>query len=130
MTIKHGWNFTLRHLIERYKEALQYLYQPQEEYLERCKPITHHTDYPFSLRRMDEEESETKLKEKIPLSNLKYFNKVSYGDIDRCGVSNDPESHYNLYKRNAKSNMRWADPKGSAIVLIIELIQLDLLCLE
>ncbi len=71
--INQGWGYTLRHLIERYKEALQYQYQPQEEYLERYKPITHHTDYPSSLRRMDEEESGTKLKEKIPLSNLKYF---------------------------------------------------------
>jgi hypothetical protein len=64
LDFKHGWNFTLRHLIERYKEALQYLYQPQEEYLERYKPITHHTDYPSSLRGMDEEESGTKLERK------------------------------------------------------------------
>ena len=53
---KQGWNYTLRHLIERYKEALQY--QPQEEYLEKNKPITYHTIYPSSSRRMVEEELE------------------------------------------------------------------------
>ena len=53
---KQGWNYTLRHLIERYKEALQY--QPQEEYLEKNKPITYHTVYPSSSRRMVEEELE------------------------------------------------------------------------
>ncbi len=54
--INQGWDYTLRHLIERYKEALQY--QPQEEYLEKNKPITYHTIYPSSSRRMDEEELE------------------------------------------------------------------------
>ena len=53
---KQGWNYTLRHLIERYKEALQH--QPQEEYLEKNKPITYHTIYPSSSRRMVEEELE------------------------------------------------------------------------
>ena len=53
---KQGWNYTLRHLIERYKEALQY--QPQEEYLEKNKPITYHTVYPSSSRRMVEKELE------------------------------------------------------------------------
>ena len=53
---KQGWNYTLRHLIEQYKEALQY--QPQEEYLEKNKPITYHTIYPSSSRRMVEEELE------------------------------------------------------------------------
>ena len=53
---KQGWNYTLRHLIERYKEALHY--QPQEEYLEKNKPITYHTVYPSSSRRMVEEELE------------------------------------------------------------------------
>src|SRR6476646_913387 len=53
---KQGWNYTLRHLIKRYKEALQY--QPQEEYLEKNKPITYHTVYPSSSRRMVEKELE------------------------------------------------------------------------
>jgi hypothetical protein len=53
---KQGWNYTLRHLIERYKEVSQY--QPQEEYLEKNKPITYHTVYPSSSRRMVEEELE------------------------------------------------------------------------
>lgn len=53
---KQGWNYTLRHLIERYKEALQH--QPQEEYLEKNKPITYHTVYASSSRRMVEEELE------------------------------------------------------------------------
>jgi hypothetical protein len=51
---KQGWNYTLRHLIERYKEALQY--HPQEAYLEKNKPITYHTIYPSSSKRMVEEE--------------------------------------------------------------------------
>jgi len=54
--LNQGWNYTLRSLIERYKEALQY--QPREEYMEKNKPITHHTIYPSSSRRMDEEELE------------------------------------------------------------------------
>lgn len=53
---KHGWSYTLRHLIERYKEALQY--RPREEYLEKNKPITHHTVYQSPSRRMVEEELE------------------------------------------------------------------------
>ncbi|HEY7079910.1 MAG TPA: hypothetical protein VH500_09420 [Nitrososphaeraceae archaeon] len=53
---KQGWSYTLRHLIERYKEALQY--QPQEEYLEKNKPITYHTVYPSSSKGMVEEELE------------------------------------------------------------------------
>jgi hypothetical protein len=54
--INQGWGYTLRQLIERYKDALQY--QPQEEYLEKNKPITYHTIYPSSSKRMDEEELE------------------------------------------------------------------------
>lgn len=53
---KQGWDYTLRHLIERYKEVLQY--QPQEEYLEKNRPITYHAAYPSSSRRMVEEELE------------------------------------------------------------------------
>jgi hypothetical protein len=45
---KQGWNYTLRHLIKGYKEALHY--QPQEEYLEKNKPITYHTVYQSSSR--------------------------------------------------------------------------------
>ena len=54
--LKQGWNYTLRHLIKRYKEALHY--HPQEEYLEKNKPITYHTVYQSSSRRMVEEEFE------------------------------------------------------------------------
>lgn len=53
---KQGWRYTLRHLIERYKEALQY--RPREEYLEKNKPITYHTVYQSSSTRMVEEEFE------------------------------------------------------------------------
>ena len=53
---KQGWSYTLRHLIERYKEALQY--RPREEYLEKNKPIAHHNAYPSSSRRIVEEELE------------------------------------------------------------------------
>ena len=54
--LSKGWNYTLRQLIKRYKEALHY--QPQEEYLEKNKPITYHTVYQSSSRRMVEEEFE------------------------------------------------------------------------
>jgi hypothetical protein len=54
--LKQGWNYTLRHLIKRYKEVLHY--QPQEVYLEKNKPITYHTVYQSSSRRMVEEEFE------------------------------------------------------------------------
>jgi hypothetical protein len=40
---KKGWNFTLGHFIELYKEALQQ--RPQEEYLEKIEPIQYHTVY-------------------------------------------------------------------------------------
>jgi hypothetical protein len=41
--LKEGWEFTLRHFIEQYKEALRQ--EPKEEYLRRNKPITS-TVYP------------------------------------------------------------------------------------
>ena len=44
-----------------------------------------------------------RLKEKIPLSSLKY---IPNGDIDRCSAHYDPERYYNLYKWNGKSKMR------------------------
>lgn len=40
---KNGWDYTLGHFIELYKEALQQ--HPQEEYLEKIEPIQHHTVY-------------------------------------------------------------------------------------
>jgi hypothetical protein len=80
---KQGWSYTLRHLIERYKEALQY--QPREEYLEKNKPITHHTVYQSPSRRMVEEELEEsksiQRSRDYPIRVIQYL-KCHYCNID------------------------------------------------
>ncbi len=40
--LKEGWEFTLRHFIEQYKEALQQ--EPKEEYLRKNKPIASYSN--------------------------------------------------------------------------------------
>ena len=37
-----GWEYTLRHFIEEYKEAVQQ--HPKEEYLKRCRHVRSHID--------------------------------------------------------------------------------------
>jgi hypothetical protein len=41
---KEGWEYTLRHFVEQYREALQQ--HPKEEYQTRSKSITYDTIYP------------------------------------------------------------------------------------
>jgi hypothetical protein len=51
--LRDGWEYTLRHFIDQYKEAIQQ--HPKEEYLGKNKPISSKVYPSFSKRRIEEE---------------------------------------------------------------------------
>ena len=61
---KEGWEYTLRHFIEQYKEAVQQ--QPKEEYLSKNIPIPSNV-YPSSSKRRFEEEANTDQRKHYPI---------------------------------------------------------------
>jgi hypothetical protein len=75
---KEGWEYTLRHFIEEYKEAMQQ--QPKEEYLSKNKPIPSSV-YPSSSKRRFEEEANTDQRKHYPIKLISYL-KCHYCNLD------------------------------------------------
>ena len=73
-----GWEYTLRHFIERYKEAIQQ--QPKEEYLRKNKPITSAL-YPSSSKQGFEEEVKSDQREYYSIKLISYL-KCHYCNLD------------------------------------------------
>ena len=68
--LKEGWEFTLRHFIEQYKEALKQ--EPKEEYLRRNKPIAS-TVYPsFSNKQGFKNELNSDQRKYYPIKLISY----------------------------------------------------------
>src|SRR5205823_9417035 len=79
---KDGSEYTLRHLIERYKEALQQ--QPKEEYLKKNKPLTSPTYPSSSNEKIAQEKEEAKIIQRrrdYPIKIISYL-KCHYCNID------------------------------------------------
>lgn len=70
---KEGWEYTLRHFIEEYKEALQQ--QPKEEYLSK------NNVYPSSSKRRFEEEANMDQRKHYPIKLISYL-KCHYCNLD------------------------------------------------
>jgi hypothetical protein len=74
---REGWEYTLRHFIEQYKEAVQQ--HPKEEYLMKNKPIPSNI-YPSSKRRF-EEDADTNQPERYPIKLISYL-RCHYCNLD------------------------------------------------
>lgn len=72
---KEGWEYTLRHFIEQYKEALQQ--HPKEEYLSRDTP----KPSSFSERKYSERENSVNLRNHYPIKLISYL-KCHYCNLD------------------------------------------------
>src|SRR5919198_4444573 len=72
---KDGWEYTLRHLVEQYKEALQQ--EPKEEYLNKNKPLTSTAIYPSSSNEKIAQEKEQaksiQRRKDYPISLISYL---------------------------------------------------------
>jgi hypothetical protein len=66
---REGWEYTLRHFIEQYKEAVQQ--HPKEEYLRKNKSISSNV-YPYSKRRV-EENADTEQPKRYPIKLISYL---------------------------------------------------------
>ena len=76
--LKEGWEFTLRHFIEQYKEALK---QEPKEYLRRNKPIAS-TVYPsYSNKQGFKNELNSNQRKYYPI-NLTSYIKCQYCNLD------------------------------------------------
>jgi hypothetical protein len=86
---KDGPEYTLRHLIERYKEALQQ--QPEEEYLEKNQPLI---SYPSSSNeKIAQEKEEAKIIQRrrdYPIKIISYL-KCHYCNLDFHNVKERKE---------------------------------------
>ena len=88
---KDGWEYTLRHLVEQYKEALQQ--EPNEEYLNKNKPLTS-TIYPSSSNEKSAQEKEQaksiQRRKDYPIRLISYL-KCHYCNLDFQGVKERKE---------------------------------------
>jgi hypothetical protein len=88
---KDGWEYTLRHLVERYKEALQQ--EPKEEYLNKNKPLTS-TIYPSSSNEKIAQEKEQaksiQRRKDYPIRLISYL-KCHYCNLDFHNVKERKE---------------------------------------
>jgi hypothetical protein len=73
---REGWEYTLRHFIEQYKEAIQQ--HPKEEYLRKNNPIPSNV-YPSSSE--DDEEANTEQRKQYPIKLISYL-KCHYCNLD------------------------------------------------
>ena len=76
--LKEGWEFTLRHFIEQYKEALRQ--EPKEEYLRRNKPITS-TVYPSYSNKQGFKNDKSDQQKYYPIKLISYI-KCHYCNLD------------------------------------------------
>jgi hypothetical protein len=88
---KDGWEYTLRHLVEQYKEALQQ--EPKEEYLNKNKPLTS-TIYPSSSNEKIAQEKEQaksiQRRKDYPIRLISYL-KCHYCNLDFHNVKERKE---------------------------------------
>jgi len=75
---REGWEYTLRHFIEKYKEAIQQ--HPKEEYLRKNNPIPSNV-YPSSSKRGFEEEPNTDQPNHYPIKLISYL-RCHYCNLD------------------------------------------------
>jgi hypothetical protein len=88
---KDGSEYTLRHLIERYKEALQQ--QPKEEYLKKNQPLTSATYPSSSNEKIAQEKEEAKIIQRrrdYPIKIISYL-KCHYCNLDFHNVKERKE---------------------------------------
>ncbi|MGB8033162.1 MAG: hypothetical protein WCF03_04995, partial [Nitrososphaeraceae archaeon] len=88
---KDGSEYTLRHLIERYKEALQQ--QPKEEYLKKNQPLTSATYPSSSNEKIAQEKEEAKIIQRrrdYPIKIISYL-KCHYCKLDFHNVKERKE---------------------------------------
>jgi hypothetical protein len=67
---REGWEYTLRHFIEHYKEAIQQ--HPKEEYLRKNKPMSSNVYRSSSKARLDEE-AKTDQPNHYPIKLISYL---------------------------------------------------------
>ena len=75
---REGWEYTLRHFIEQYKEAIQQ--HPKEEYLRKNNPIPSNV-YPSSSEARLNEEANTEQRKQYPIKLISYL-KCHYCNLD------------------------------------------------
>jgi len=75
---REGWEYTLRHFIEQYKEAIQQ--HPEEEYLKKNKPKSSNVYRSSSKARLDEE-ANTEQRKQYPIKLISYL-KCHYCNLD------------------------------------------------
>ena len=75
---REGWEYTLRHFIEQYKEAIQQ--HPKEEYLRKNNPIPSNV-YPSSSEARLDEEANTEQRKQYPIKLISYL-KCHYCNLD------------------------------------------------
>jgi hypothetical protein len=75
---REGWEYTLRHFIEQYKEAIQQ--HPKEEYLKKNKPIPSNVYRSSSKARLDEK-ANTGQRKQYPIKLISYL-KCHYCKLD------------------------------------------------
>lgn len=75
---REGWEYTLRHFIEQYKEAIQQ--HPEEEYLKKNKPKPSNVYRSSSKARLDEE-ANTEQRKQYPIKLISYL-KCHYCNLD------------------------------------------------
>jgi hypothetical protein len=88
---KDGSEYTLKHLIERYKEALQQ--QPKEEYLKKNQPLTSATYPSSSNEKIAQEKEEAKIIQRrtdYPIKIISYL-KCHYCKLDFHNVKERKE---------------------------------------
>ncbi|NAL77600.1 hypothetical protein [Nitrososphaera sp. AFS] len=76
--LKEGWEFTLRHFIEQYKEALQQ--EPKEEYLKRNKRVTS-TVYPSYSSKQGFKNDKSDQQKYYPIKLISYI-KCHYCNLE------------------------------------------------
>ena len=75
---REGWEYTLRHFIEQYKEAIQQ--HPKEEYLRKNNPIPSNVYRSSSKARLDEE-AKTDQRKQYPIKLISYL-RCHYCNLD------------------------------------------------
>ena len=90
---KDGWEYTLRHLVEQYKEALQQ--EPNEEYLNKNKPLTSTSIYPSSsnekIAHEKEQAKSIQRRKDYPIRLISSYLKCHYCNLDFHNVKERKE---------------------------------------
>jgi predicted chitinase len=77
--LKEGWEFSLRHFIEQYKEALRQV--PKEEYFRRNKPRITSTIYPSYSNKQGFKNDKSDQRKYYPIKLISYL-KCHYCNLD------------------------------------------------